>query len=83
MKTTPYPFPQRLEQTLSERIGICKKADDNIRNIIEMLLKEGINPTPVFVSEYPNIVLNHRPRPQALLKHPHGPQAILKRPHHF
>ena len=31
-------------------MGICKKADENIRNTIEMLLKEGINPIPVFVN---------------------------------
>ena len=63
MKTTPYPFPQRLEQTLSERIGIYKKADDNIRNIIEMLLKEGINPIPVFVNAVSKYCPQLPPRP--------------------
>lgn len=80
MKTTPYPFPQRLEQTLSERIGIYKKADDNIRNIIEMLLKEGINPTPVFVSAVSKYCPQPPPPPSSPAQTPTWPSSHTQAP---
>ena len=49
-KQPPIPSLNDLNKQLPERMGICKKADENIRNTIEMLLKEGINPIPVFVN---------------------------------
>ena len=49
-KQPPIPSLNDLNKQLTERMGICKKADENIRNTIEMLLKEGINPIPVFVN---------------------------------
>ena len=49
-KQPPIPSLNDLNKQLTERMGIFKKADENIINTIEMLLREGINPIPVFVN---------------------------------